>query len=73
MFACSILNLVLVPINFRLAKLEVEYILNDSKSKMIFYGEEFEKLIKNLNFKSLLKNKTVRITQDGNYSIFCRK
>lgn len=73
MFACSILNLVLVPINFRLAKLEVEYILNDSNSKMIFYGEEFEILIKNLNFKSLLENKTVRITQDGNYSNFLSK
>ena len=73
MFACSILNLVLVPINFRLAKLEVEYILNDSKSKMIFYGEEFEILIKNLHFKSLLENKIVRITQDGNYSNFLSK
>ena len=73
MFACSILNLVLVPINFRLAKLEIEYILNDSKSKMIFYGEEFEMKIKNLNFKSLLKNTTVRITHDGNYNNFLRK
>ena len=54
MFACSMLNLVLVPINFRLAHKEIEYILSDSKAKMIFFGQDFEEQINKIKLKSLL-------------------
>ena len=48
MFACSRLNIVLVPLNFRLTKLEIEYIINDSGSKILLHGEEFEDILMDL-------------------------
>ena len=34
-------GLVLLPLNFRLALPELEYIVNDSRPKLLFCGEEF--------------------------------
>ena len=49
MYASSILELVMVPINFRLAYEEVKFIIQDSGSKIIIFGEEFKKLVEKLN------------------------
>ena len=70
MFACSILNLVLVPINFRLTHKEIEYILSDSKAKMIFFGQEFEEQINKIKFKSSLPKRNIKITRNGDYDGF---
>ena len=72
MFACSFLNLVLVPINFRLTNKEIEYILSDSKAKMIFFGQEFEEQINKIKFKSYLSQKRIKITANGNYDSFLK-
>ena len=50
MYASSILEVVMVPINFRLAYEEVKFIIQDSGSKIIIFGEEFKELIEQLNF-----------------------
>ncbi len=49
MYASSILELVMVPINFRLAYEEVKFIIQDSGSKIIIFGKEFKKLVEKLN------------------------
>ena len=49
MYASSILELVMVPINFRLAYEEVKFIIQDSASKIIIFGEEFKELVEKLN------------------------
>ena len=49
MYASSILELVMVPINFRLAYEEVKFIIKDSGSKIIIFGEEFKELVEKLN------------------------
>jgi fatty-acyl-CoA synthase len=47
-FACGKLGAILVPINFRLVAREVQYILENSEAKMVFFGPEFAELIKGL-------------------------
>ena len=49
MYASSILEIVMVPINFRLAYEEVKFIIEDSRSKIIIYGEEFRDIVDELN------------------------
>ena len=48
MYASSILEVVMVPINFRLAYEEVKFIIKDSSSKIIIFGEEFKELVEKL-------------------------
>ena len=50
MYASSILKLVMIPINFRLAYEEVKFIVQDSGSKIIIFGEEFKEIVEKLNF-----------------------
>ena len=64
MFACSRLNIVLVPLNFRLAKLEIEYIINDSGSKILLHGEEFEDIL--MDLKKLPNIKKEKISLKNN-------
>ena len=40
----------MVPINFRLAYEEVKFIIQDSGSKIIIFGEEFKELVEKVNF-----------------------
>src|SRR5512139_1673768 len=41
LFACSKLGVIMVPLNFRLATPELEYILKDSEPRLFFYSPEF--------------------------------
>ena len=52
MFACSRLNIVLVPLNFRLTKLEIEYIINDSGSKILLHGEKMDLIVSDQELKA---------------------
>jgi long-chain acyl-CoA synthetase len=47
-FACGKLGLVFVPLNFRLALKEIEYILQDSTPTTLFFGEEFSEIASSL-------------------------
>jgi len=40
-YAASYIGAIFLPINFRLAAAEVEFILNDAKAKLLFVDEEF--------------------------------
>ncbi|GAB1538132.1 fatty acid--CoA ligase [Scytonema sp. NUACC21] len=48
LFACSKINAVLVPINWRLTALEVSYILRDANVEVFFVGAEFHGLIESI-------------------------
>ena len=49
MYASSILELVMVPINFRLAYEEVKFIIQDSGSKIIIFSEEYREIVEQVN------------------------
>ncbi|MFH1136801.1 MAG: long-chain fatty acid--CoA ligase [Pseudomonadota bacterium] len=52
LFAASKIGAVMVPLNFRLAAPELEYILNDSEPRMLFYSPEFLPLAEALRGKT---------------------
>lgn len=43
-FAVGKIGAVLVPVNWRLAAAEVQYVLNDAKPRVLFFGPDFESL-----------------------------
>ena len=53
-FAASHLGAVFLPINFRLAADEVEYIVGNAEAKLLFADVEFEAAVKNIPFTILL-------------------
>lgn len=50
LFACGKIGAILVPINWRLSKSEIEYILQDCQPKVLLYNDSFEEIMKQLNF-----------------------
>jgi fatty-acyl-CoA synthase len=48
-FAVSKLGAIMVPVNFRLSAPEVQYILGDCAPKVLFYGPEFEPMVRTLS------------------------
>ncbi|WP_407885149.1 AMP-binding protein, partial [Scytonema sp. NUACC26] len=48
LFACSKINAVFVPINWRLAAAEVSYILRDANVEILFIGAEFYQLVESI-------------------------
>ncbi|MBD2435679.1 long-chain-fatty-acid--CoA ligase [Nostoc sp. FACHB-110] len=48
LFACAKINAVLVPINWRLAALEISYIITDADVEILFIGAEFHSLVKSI-------------------------
>ena len=44
-FACSLIGAVMVPINYRSKKEELNFMINDSKPKLIFSGDRYKELI----------------------------
>jgi len=44
-FACSLIGAVMVPINYRSKKDELNFMINDSKPKLIFAGDRYSDLI----------------------------
>ncbi len=51
LFALSKIGGIMVPLNFRLASPEIEYILNDSEPKVLIYSPEFLQLVQELRGK----------------------
>lgn len=51
-FALQRLGAVLVPLNFRLTAKEIEFMLSDSGSKLLFYSETQSEKVEALNFKN---------------------
>jgi fatty-acyl-CoA synthase len=46
--ALSVMGTILVPLNFRLSKSELEFILRDSESETLLFGEEFINVVKTI-------------------------
>ena len=59
-FACGKIGGIELPLNWRLTKPELEYILNDSSPKVLIYSIEFkeiaEALLKDCDIKNSLEN-----------------
>ena len=77
LFACAKIKAVLVPINWRLAASEVNYILNDAEVEFLFVGSEFHDLVKS-SAKELTKIKTIitlgKTSENWlNYSEWCQQ
>lgn len=45
-FAVGKLGAIMVPINFRLARPEIQYILGNCEARVLFYGPEFDETVK---------------------------
>ena len=67
LYASSKYGLVLVPLNFRLAYPEINFILSDSGSKVLFYEPEFEGIVKQLEKDKLSLTGLIKIGFDGKY------
>ena len=68
MMAASRLGVVLVPVNFRLAAPEVEFILNDAGTKILFVGADFRSLAAGVSATCDSVQSVVEISCDGSYS-----
>lgn len=68
LFALSKIGGIMVPLNFRLAPPELEFILNDSEPEMLIYSPEFlpsvQVLRARVNFKSFLVEKNGSAAED---------
>ena len=68
MMAASRLGVVLVPVNFRLAGPEVEFILKDSGAKILFVGADLRSLAAGVSATCDGVRRVVEISVDGSYS-----
>ncbi len=76
LFGCAKINAVLVPINWRLAALEINYILRDANVEVIFVGSEFKTLIETIinDLEQLKKIIILQANSDNkwlNYDSWC--
>ncbi|MEM9432414.1 MAG: AMP-binding protein [Pseudomonadota bacterium] len=67
MMAASITGVVLVPLNFRLAQPEIDFIVQDSEAKLIFSGRNFLDVARSARDNSPNCNATIEITSDGTF------
>lgn len=68
MMAASKTGVVLVPVNFRLAPAEVEFIVQDSGAKLFFASSEFLTMSQDVATRCPDCNTVVQISNDGQYS-----
>ena len=50
--ACARLGAIFVPLNFRLAAAELDYLLKNSRPRLFVFGQEFTATVKKLNIKN---------------------
>jgi acyl-CoA synthetase (AMP-forming)/AMP-acid ligase II len=68
MMAASMTGIVLVPLNFRLAQPEIDFIIEDSGAQLLFTGPEFAKTARTALANCDACRAVVEITGDGLYS-----
>ena len=71
-FSALCFGLTAVPINPDIAPKEMRYIINDSKSKAIFYGNMLESKIKNIKNLGDVKLKKITSINDQEFSLKTR-
>ena len=60
-FALAKIGVMSVPVNFRFASSEMQYVINDSEPKILIYGEEFEEILSKIKPKLGSVKKYIRI------------
>lgn len=63
-FAASKLGAILVPLNFRLAKEELEYMFDDTSPRILFYEQIFKEKLEPIDFDSRSVEHIVEITDE---------
>ena len=60
-------NMVLTPINFRLAPAQIRYVLDDAKARLLFVGEEFADVVLNIEGRDWLRGdgSSPKVHSDG--------
>ena len=72
-FACSLIGAVMVPVNYRSTKEELNFMINDSKPKLIFVGDRYHDLInKTIKYgnHNLIKVITLDNTLDNDWKTY---
>ena len=64
-FAVARLGAIGVPLNYRLAGDELAYILNNSDSKMLFYGSTFEKAVEDIRTRIPKIESSIQVGNEG--------
>ncbi|WNF38654.1 long-chain fatty acid--CoA ligase [Bacillaceae bacterium IKA-2] len=72
MFACTKLGAIFVPLNWRLSKKEIQYILSDCEPILIAYHEKFQFLLPN-QFQGVLLNIDQQFEELVGYNTFSQK
>lgn len=65
--AASMTGLVLVPLNYRLAPPEIDFIVQDSRAKLLFAGAGFVEMARAAQTQSATCDAVVEISADGTY------
>ena len=65
-FACAKIGAIELPLNWRLTKPELEYILNDSSPEVLIYGSNFEDIAESLLKDCSIKNSLEIDDEDQN-------
>lgn len=77
LFACSKVNAVFVPINWRLAAAEISYILQDAKVEILFVSPDFYQLVESIRSEiNCVKTIIALETNHSDWSIYdnwCQK
>tara|TARA_B110000444_G_scaffold16117_1_gene13875 strand:- start:154 stop:1668 length:1515 start_codon:yes stop_codon:yes gene_type:complete len=70
-FACAKIGAIELPLNWRLTKPELDYILNDSEPRVLIYDKPFEEMVKELqvdcNISEILQ--IDQLNQDNEYEL----
>ncbi|MEP2027813.1 MAG: long-chain-fatty-acid--CoA ligase [Paracoccaceae bacterium] len=69
--AAGMTGVVLVPLNFRLAQPEIDFIVQDAQAKILFTGADFAKTAQVAQSKSDSCETVVSISSDGSYGGWC--
>ena len=67
MMAASMTGLVLVPLNFRLAQAELEFILHDAGARLLFAGAKFLDVARSLQGACETCTATIAVAPDGTF------
>lgn len=70
-FALQRLNVILVPLNFRLAPRELDYVIRDSESALLIHSEEFSTLATELPVTRQMSLEPLVDSPDGEDVPFC--
>lgn len=69
LFACAKIGAILVPINWRLASTEIEYIVSDCSPKLVIYNEQFQSMINDMRVARAISLSTLNASPFNHYQL----